>query len=163
MKNKENQKGITLIALVVTIIVLLILAGVSIAMLTGENGIMSKAATASWKSKLGDAEDIVALEVSNAMTNYFIHAYVDDQAAETIGDTTIDGAITKGCTAANTELGDGYTVIANTTDGKGDIGIEFASNGKTYSVKGTLSTTNTKVQWDKMKEGSCGVTPKAGA
>lgn len=35
-KNKK-QEGITLIALVITIIVLLILAGVSIAMLTGEN------------------------------------------------------------------------------------------------------------------------------
>ena len=38
MKEKFKQgKGITLIALVITIIVLLILAGVSIAMLTGEN------------------------------------------------------------------------------------------------------------------------------
>ena len=34
----RNQKGITLIALVVTIVVLLILAGVSIATLTGQNG-----------------------------------------------------------------------------------------------------------------------------
>ena len=34
----KNNKGITLIALVITIIVLLILAGVSIAMLTGNNG-----------------------------------------------------------------------------------------------------------------------------
>ena len=41
-KIKEN-KGITLIALVITIIVLLILAGVSIAMLTGENGILTQA------------------------------------------------------------------------------------------------------------------------
>ena len=38
MKNRKMQeKGITLIALVVTIIVLLILAGISISMLTGEN------------------------------------------------------------------------------------------------------------------------------
>ena len=37
-KTRFNQKGITLIALVITIIVLLILAGVTIAMLTGENG-----------------------------------------------------------------------------------------------------------------------------
>ena len=38
MKNiKKQEKGITLIALIVTIIVLLILAGISIAMLTGEN------------------------------------------------------------------------------------------------------------------------------
>jgi type II secretory pathway pseudopilin PulG len=37
LKNKINNKGITLIALVITIIVLLILAGVSIATLTGDN------------------------------------------------------------------------------------------------------------------------------
>ena len=42
-----KNKGITLIALVITIIVLLILAGVSIAMLTGENGILSQAQNAS--------------------------------------------------------------------------------------------------------------------
>ena len=40
-KVKENQKGITLIALVITIIVLLILASVSISMLTGDNGILT--------------------------------------------------------------------------------------------------------------------------
>ncbi len=39
---KENNKAITLIALVITIIVLLILAGATIAMLTGENGILRK-------------------------------------------------------------------------------------------------------------------------
>ena len=48
MKEKFKQgKGITLIALVITIIVLLILAGVSIAMLTGENGILTQAQNAS--------------------------------------------------------------------------------------------------------------------
>ena len=41
--NLKNMKGITLIALVITIIVLLILAGVSIAMLTGQNGILTQA------------------------------------------------------------------------------------------------------------------------
>ncbi len=49
MKGKEIIKrsgGITLIALVITIIVLLILAGVTIATLTGDNGLLSKAATA---------------------------------------------------------------------------------------------------------------------
>jgi len=38
MKICKNNKGITLIALVVSIIVLLILAGISISMLTGQNG-----------------------------------------------------------------------------------------------------------------------------
>lgn len=41
-----NKRGITLVALVITIIVLLILAGVSISMLTGENGILTKALSA---------------------------------------------------------------------------------------------------------------------
>ena len=42
-KLKQKNNGITLIALIVTIIVLLILAGVTIATLTGENGIITKA------------------------------------------------------------------------------------------------------------------------
>ena len=44
MREKLKRKnGITLIALVVTIVVLLILAGVSISMLLGENGIITQA------------------------------------------------------------------------------------------------------------------------
>ena len=45
---KNIEKGITLIALVITIIILLILAGITLAMLTGENGILNKAS----KSKI---------------------------------------------------------------------------------------------------------------
>ncbi len=45
-KQKNKQEGITLIALVVTIIVLIILAGVSISMIVGENGIITQAKTA---------------------------------------------------------------------------------------------------------------------
>lgn len=41
MKNKLNS-GITLIALLITIIILLILAGVTVITLTGENGILRK-------------------------------------------------------------------------------------------------------------------------
>lgn len=45
MKNKiikESQSGITLIALIITIIVLLILSGISVAYLTGDNGILKR-------------------------------------------------------------------------------------------------------------------------
>lgn len=51
MVNVKNNKGITLIALVITIIILLILAGISIAMLTGENGLLTKANTAKTETK----------------------------------------------------------------------------------------------------------------
>ena len=53
---KEN-KGITLIALVITIIVLLILAGVTIASLTGDNGILSRAQDAKDKTESAGAEE----------------------------------------------------------------------------------------------------------
>ena len=50
MKAKlEKTKGITLIALVITIIVLLILAGITIASITGENGILRKSTKCSRK------------------------------------------------------------------------------------------------------------------
>ena len=62
MKNKLKEiKGITLIALVITIVVLLILAGVSIATLTGENGILTQANTAKEKNKEAEAEEIFKL------------------------------------------------------------------------------------------------------
>ena len=61
-RNKKNS-GITLIALVITIIVLLILAGVTIATLTGDNGILTKAQEASDKTKQANAEEQVKLAV----------------------------------------------------------------------------------------------------
>lgn len=64
----KNQKGITLIALVITIIVLLILAGVSIAMLTGDNGIITKATEATTNTKRGEAKEAVRLGVATIIT-----------------------------------------------------------------------------------------------
>ncbi len=43
MKSKRTIQGITLIALVITVIILLVLAGVAIALVTGENGILTQA------------------------------------------------------------------------------------------------------------------------
>ena len=51
----SNNYGITLIALVITVIVLLILAGISISMLSGDNSILSRATQA--KTKTGNAQD----------------------------------------------------------------------------------------------------------
>ena len=46
LKIKKDMKGITLIALVITIIVLLILAGITIGAITGDNGIINQAQSA---------------------------------------------------------------------------------------------------------------------
>lgn len=53
---KKEEKGITLVALVVTIIVLLILAGVAISLTIGQNGIFTRAqnATKTWDEASGN-------------------------------------------------------------------------------------------------------------
>ena len=64
----KGRNGITLIALVITIIVLLILAGVTIASITGENGILSKATQASQKTtQEKEREEIKMAVTSNNM------------------------------------------------------------------------------------------------
>ena len=73
----RNQKGITLIALVITIIVLLILAGVSIAMLTGNNGILTQANNS--KSETAKAE---AVEKINLTLNAIKAKIYEEQVNE---------------------------------------------------------------------------------
>ncbi len=60
----KEQKGITLIALVITIIVLLILAGVSIAMLTGQNGILTKATTSKTETAKAEVMERINMELN---------------------------------------------------------------------------------------------------
>lgn len=62
--NINKNKGITLIALVITVIVLLILAGVSIAMLTGENGILNQANNAKIEQCHGAVKEAINLKYS---------------------------------------------------------------------------------------------------
>ena len=61
---RRNERGITLIALVVTIVVLLILAGVSISMLTGENGIITQAQQSKLQTEIGKEKEYITLSVS---------------------------------------------------------------------------------------------------
>ena len=62
----KSKKGITLIALVITIIVLLILAGVSIATLTGDNGLLAKTQQAKEENEKASDRDKIAMAVSEA-------------------------------------------------------------------------------------------------
>ena len=64
---KENE-GITLISLVITIIVLLILAGITIATLTGDNGILTKTNEAKEQTEIGKEKEIVKLATTAVIT-----------------------------------------------------------------------------------------------
>ena len=63
----RDRKGITLIALVITIIVLLLLAGVSITMLSGQDGILNKASSAKKLNKEQSIIEQIKLSVQSAM------------------------------------------------------------------------------------------------
>ena len=130
MLNKE--KGITLIALVITIIVLLILAGVSIAMLTGQNGILTQAQNASEATLRGEIEESVKLAVNavNASladpvtVNKPYTAFTYDQIAKAINDSY------------------GRSPAEVSDDGKG---IDYTTGGKTYKVTFEIDATTRSI------------------
>ena len=121
MKTKRiRQKGITLIALVITIIVLLILAGVSIATLTGQNGLLTKAQTAGEETEIEGLEEEIKLAVQSSK----ISDYSDDK-------TTLKEELEKiqGATVNEVEEGiytvereeNGYTVYEDGTIEEGKL------------------------------------------
>ena len=72
MKKKTiSNKGITLIALVITIIILLILAGISIAMLTGENGILTRTNEAKEKTQKENIIEEARIKIVEKQTENF--------------------------------------------------------------------------------------------
>ena len=73
---KPNQ-GITLIALVITIIVLLILAGVSLNLIAGSDGILEKASNAVGKTEIAGAKEQIELLLVDYKSDYFEGKYVE--------------------------------------------------------------------------------------
>ena len=115
MKQKEIKKlnkGITLIALVITIIVLLILAGVSIAMLTGENGILSQAQKAGEQTDIGQEKEAIAL------------AYNGAKAENNGGDVDTD----------DLNRNFGYNDTDATAEGSNPITVTFKESGRQYTI-----------------------------
>lgn len=97
----KNQKGITLIALVITIIVLLILAGITIAMLTGENGILNKARDSKAENELGRAKDAINLAASDGISDYYKTTYVNATTSQSYSNNGVQRAVATKINAAN--------------------------------------------------------------
>ncbi len=130
INQKEAQKGITLIALVITIIVLLILAGVSIAMLTGQNGILTQAQNAKTTTENKSAEEKVKLAIMGARA--------DD------GTLTVGKLRTELANYGGTVEGDTFPVTA-TVDGKSftvDANGNVTSAGSSTEPNPPASTEN---------------------
>ena len=134
IKNRIKQKnGITLIALVITIIVLLILAGVSVAMLTGQNGILTQAQSAKTTTEDKSAEEKIKLAVMAARAQSEGALDADKLVAE----------ITNNYGGTATKTGTGFPVNA-TVDGKsftidGDGNVTSTGSGNEPTERKLLS------------------------
>ena len=137
MYKKNGKKGITLIALVITIIVLLILAGISIAMLTGDNSILTNATKARKENAISSVKEQVLMAVNTAYTEYHAKSVTDTlEDDENLYDDTKD-ALTA-ITSNNSEVS--YDTEPGKDENDKDILIvTIQYKSETPTVTGTLN------------------------
>ena len=138
MKTKlkiKQEKGITLIALVVTIVVLLILAGVSISLVLNNNGVISKAKDAKNSTEKGQAQDEVNLAINylqiedatSTLTREDKRKILEDELRKISADSSVSIS------------GLGYKITHKKYDFFVDEDLKISSSGKTFDA----------VEWDK--------------
>ncbi len=136
MKEKlKNTKGITLIALVITIIVLLILAGVSIATLTGENGILTRASDADIETRAATVEERKNLWKTDKQTDNYVEENTAQTLEELLDDLEGEELIT---TEERTQIEEtGHVVI-----GSKDISFSDGLTEASYTITSSLDEVN---------------------
>ncbi len=125
-KTLIQKKGITLIALVVTIIVLLLLAGISVMMLTGNNGILQRAGEAREKTDKKQIIEEAQLDI------------LAQQATKLSGDLTeteLEGILSPKFGTLSTEEERTIDKKLTTKDGKYEINVSEIYNGKLLIVQ----------------------------
>ena len=125
MNLTKNNNGITLIALVITIIVLLILAGVSIAMLTGENGILTQA------QKAKEETEKAQINEANTLTGY--EQIINDSTGvnlETITGNETSNTVTQDSLGNRVVVPAGFRVVNPTDNVEDGIIIEDVVHGE---------------------------------
>ena len=134
-KTSTREKGITLIALIVTIIVLLILAGVTINLAVNNQGIFNKAKTATRAYKNASEEEQTELnEIENEIESYLPGVRYKDEKGETQTLTKDTPAGTKIGTTANI---DGQTLNWYLFDVSDDGKTAYLVSTPTYWVPDT--------------------------
>lgn len=140
LKTKKGQSGITLIALLITIIVLLILAGVSINLIVGENGIVSKAQQAKEKMDFASVKENIEMEIVAIQTENITNKLTESEI--------IDKLVEKGIVAEDrkTFVSDSnYTISPNGNIffmGKKVNKVEISDSESTCVVKAEFSNAN---------------------
>jgi len=143
----KEQKGITLVALVITIIVLLILAGVSISLVVGQNGVLTRSTEAVMKNKAAEVREQLTMALAAAETTYY-SAWTSDQSTTRlkayITDKNVENELKK-------VLGDSDTVsipadLVSSTGAQKTVVI--TKDGVTYTFNVGVNETTGKVDFN---------------
>ena len=134
MKNLKNQKGITLVALVVTIIVLLILAGVSLSLVAGSNGIMTRTVAARDKHNAATAKERAELAIAEVQMEWYEKYYVNT------GSDATTQTLKEYLNAKKTLSGSGYIVTIDSATNK--VNVKADTEGAEVLAEGTLTYSN---------------------
>lgn len=126
---KNNEKGITLVALVITIIVLLILAGVTIMALSGDNGILNRASQSKVSTNISNVKDAFSTVAAEGITEYYNSKYVDgnntltDSIGKTVASKIHSSSLSSSyCSSSTLETADSdgaYTITTKVKDADG--------------------------------------------
>ncbi len=101
----KKQNGITLVALVITIIVLLILAGVSISLALGNNGVLTRASSAVTANEVGTIKQELGLAIQDAEGKYY-EEWVKNASYKKIDAFKVEsGVYSANCTSAKEVTG----------------------------------------------------------
>ncbi len=136
MKEKlRQQKGITLIALIITIIVLLLLAAVTINTLTGENGIITRASDAEVETRAATVEERKNLWKTEKQTDDYIGEDTTQTLEELLDDLEDEELITA---EERTQIEEtGYVVI-----GSKEISFSDGLTEASYTITSSLDEVN---------------------
>ena len=152
MKNKsiKNKGGITLIALVITIIVMLILAAISITMLTGDNSILKRAVDAKERTGIAEIEEQKRLTMLEAASNVNGENYngVKIPAGYAATKKEVESTVDEGLVITDSEgneyvwievpndgTGPAYTAVKNEEENSDKYYEEIAKALRTYCTK----------------------------
>lgn len=129
----KNQNGITLIALVITIIVLLILVGVAIAMLSGENGILNQASKSGYQTAIATAKEEISTKASEYIAAYYEYKYADN--------TSTTATIASGWADPVAAVNAAIDAVTTETSQKDSVTIEYTTKATSGTTDGTVTIT----------------------
>lgn len=135
LEKTKGQSGITLVALVVTIVVLLILAGITIALVFAQNGVVGKAQDAAASSNKGTIADN-------------IQGFILGKQVEVLADKSKAGDITTDLKTALEKAG--ITVNTTTTTGTGTVSVGADTK---VTITGTIKFTLGKQSYNLKADG----------